>query len=200
MPLWSSIPGETPIDDVSGLKIKGIATRRQLSEFEARNINRAVSKYLGKRPSRRTAPFHYSWCLKLHKEMFGRVWQWAGQIRTQNLNVGVPFYQVPEQLYALLQDLDFWSQGSTTLVEQSARLHHRSVQIHPFENGNGRWARLLANIWLRRNGSGPVLWPEQTLGETSVIRDEYLLAIRAADELDYAPLIGLHERYLQTTM
>jgi hypothetical protein len=121
MPLWSSIPGETPIDDVSGLKIKGIATRRQLSEFEARNINRAVSKYLGKRPSRRTAPFHYSWCLKLHKEMFGRVWQWAGQIRTQNLNVGVPFYQVPEQLYALLQDLDFWSQGSTTLVEQSAR-------------------------------------------------------------------------------
>ena len=30
--------GETPLDDISGLKIKGIATRVELDELEADNI------------------------------------------------------------------------------------------------------------------------------------------------------------------
>ncbi len=197
MTFWPAIPGETPIDDSSGLKIPGITTRRELNEFEARNINRTMAKYLSRRPTKRSAKFTYAWCLKLHQEMFGEVWQWAGQIRTQNLNLGVQFYQIPEQLFGLLQDLPFWSESRMELVEQSARLHHRAVQIHPFENGNGRWARLLANIWLRRNGSGVVLWPEETLGDQSVIRQEYLQAIRAADELNYGALIGIQQRYLQ---
>ncbi|MBI4208502.1 MAG: Fic family protein [Deltaproteobacteria bacterium] len=34
--------------------------------------------------------------------------------------------------------------------ELSARLHHRLVWIHPFENGNGRWARLIMNIHLKK--------------------------------------------------
>ena len=37
------------------------------------------------------------------------------------------------------------------LSEQAVLLHHRAVQIHPFENGNGRWSRLLANIWLKKH-------------------------------------------------
>ena len=38
-------------------------------------------------------------------------------------------------------------------------------------------------------------WPEETIGSRSVIRDEYLAAIRAADEGDEMPLIELHQRY-----
>ena len=34
----SAIPGETPLDDVSGLRINGITTRAELSNCEARNI------------------------------------------------------------------------------------------------------------------------------------------------------------------
>lgn len=62
-------------------------------------------------------------------------------------------------------------------------------------NGNGRWARTLANIWLSRNGACPIMWPEATIGNASIIRDEYLSAIRLADRGDLRPLVSLHQRY-----
>ena len=136
--LKRTLPGETPIDDISGLRIKGISTRSQLNAAEADNILKAALKYLASRPSRRTARFDVAWMLKLHREMFGDVWQWAGEVRTCNLNIGVPFYQVRPELHALAEDLATWREFKHDLLEQSARLHFRSVRIHPFLNGNGR--------------------------------------------------------------
>lgn len=54
MPAWQSIPGETPIDP-SGLKIRGITTRKELNVVEAENIRKAVVKYLAARPAEKTA-------------------------------------------------------------------------------------------------------------------------------------------------
>jgi Fic family protein len=65
-------------------------------------------------------------------------------------------------------------------------------------NGNGRWSRLLANIWLKLNKQPLTLWPEDAIGATSVIRDEYLAAVRAADGGNYASLIELHRQYAET--
>ena len=79
--------------------------------------------------------------------------------------------------------------------KQATRLHHRAVSIHPFVNGNGRWSRMLANIWLKRHGQAIIEWPEETIGSNSVIRDEYLGAIRAADAGDERPLRELHQRF-----
>lgn len=42
MAVWETLPGETPIDDISGLKIVGITTRKQLSFVEAENILEAT--------------------------------------------------------------------------------------------------------------------------------------------------------------
>ena len=75
---WQTLPGETPIDDISGLKVKGVTTRSELNKIEAENIRKAVVKYLAAKPSRRTAPFDLPWVLQLHREMFGDVWAWAG--------------------------------------------------------------------------------------------------------------------------
>jgi len=104
----NTLPGATPIDDISGLRIKGIATRSQLNAAEAENILKATLKYLAGRPSRRTARFDVNWMVKLHREMFGDVWRWAGEIRSRDLNIGVPFYQVRPELQALADDLAAW--------------------------------------------------------------------------------------------
>ena len=77
---------------------------------EALNINKAFLKYLASRPSSRAAPFDYEWFLKLHREMFGDVWIWAGVGRTHDLNLGVPHFQIVEQLSALVGDLSSWSE------------------------------------------------------------------------------------------
>ena len=194
---WGVLPGETPID-VSGLKSKGIHTRADLNRAEAENIRKAMVKYLAAKPSRRSAPFTQSWAKRLHREMFGDVWKWAGDFRRENLNLGCDWYQVPMQVQALLDDLVFWESQGDVLMEQATRLHHRAVWIHPFPNGNGRWARMLANIWLKRHGHSITEWPEQTIGSKSVIRDEYLSAIRAADAGDEKPLRELHRRLTHT--
>jgi Fic-DOC domain mobile mystery protein B len=188
------MPGETPID-VSGLKRKGINTRAELNEAEAENIRKAVVKYLAAKPSRRSAPFTLPWARRLHKQMFGDVWKWAGEFRQENLNLGCDWHQVPMQLQALLDDLVFWEAQRHALLEQAAWLHHRAVSIHPFPNGNGRWARMIANIWLKRHGHAITEWPEATIGSKSVVRDDYLAAIRAADLGDEGPLLALHHRF-----
>lgn len=196
MQFGNPIPGETPIDNVSGLRIKGISTRKELSVYEAENVRKAVVKYLSRKPSRRSARFDFTWCLRLHKEMFGDVWKWAGTLRTSDKTIGVPWRHVETRLYDLLRDLQFWEEKqSMPLLEEAVHLHHRAVQVHPFENGNGRWSRLLANVWLKQHGHAITEWPESTVGEQSIIRSEYLDAIRQADEGMYELLTELHRRY-----
>src|ERR1035437_1892782 len=135
-----SIPGETPIDDISGLKIKSVTNRGALHVVEAENIRAAIVKYRPPKPSRRQAPFDLNWLKQLHEEMLGHVWSWAGEFRTRGLNLGVPPTQIETQLHRLLGDLEFWQTNRTPLMEQAVMLHHRPVTIHPFLNGNRRWA------------------------------------------------------------
>jgi len=81
------------------------------------------------------------------------------------------------------------------LAEQAVRLHHRSVQIHPFRNGNGRWARVLANVWLTLHGAAPVVWPEPEPGEVRPVSSPCLNAVEASDGGDYAKLTAMHEQF-----
>lgn len=197
MAFGPTIPGETPIDDVSELKVKGIALRRELNEYEAKNILKAVIKYLSRKPSRRLAPFDFKWARRLHSEMLGDVWGWAGRLRMTELTIGIQPAQVEPALYQMVENLRAQQlSDSYTLIDQATWLHHRAVQIHPFQNGNGRWARLLSNIWLKQRGSPIVVWPEETVGAVSPIREEYLDAIRRADQFDLGPLTELHRRFL----
>jgi Fic-DOC domain mobile mystery protein B len=185
--------GETPLDDVSGLLLSNVGNRDQLNLAEAKNILKAVVKYLSSPNSGDLDPLSYTDMLAVHRDMFGEVWRWAGKLRTSDLNIGHPARKVELQLYDLSLRLDHWE--SMPLFEKIARLHHESVWIHPFQNGNGRWARMLANIWLIRLGYQPTLWPEAEIGSTSAIRSEYLSAMKFADSKNIHPLIELHQRY-----
>ncbi len=196
MNLHRNLQGETPLDDYSGIRLKHIKTREQLNAAEFSNNLQAVTKYLSRKPTKRMAPFTRKWMLQLHKEMFSTVWVWAGKIRTTaGLNIGVPAHQIETELEKLASDLACWREGEWDLIEQSATLHHRSVQIHPFLNGNGRWSRLLANIWIKQNGGPVITWPTELRQDTSVIRDRYMEAIKQADKGDIDLLVSLHRKY-----
>jgi len=167
---WTPTAGETPIDP-SGLKDRSIKTRHQLHLVEAENIRKAMVKYLAAAPSASQAPFTYDWLLKLHGEMFGDVWKWAGVVRTRNLSLGVSWGQIGQQLGGVVLDIQAWSERKNSLLEQAVEIHHRTARIHPFENGNGR-------IWLRQHGKRAIEWPESEVGQqASSIRSEYIAAI-----------------------
>lgn len=195
--MWTTIPGETPIDP-SGLKIKGVHNRAQLHLLEIENIQKAFLKYLGNKPNRRTARFDVPWCRQVHRAMFSDVWRWAGKFRTRpGANLGVEPHQIQPHLQDLMDDLAEREKHLLDHLETAAWLHHRAVWIHPFPNGNGRWSRLLTNIWLRLHDRPLIHWPDP-IGEQSPVRAEYLAAIKAADRSNLVPLIDLHRRFYLT--
>jgi Fic-DOC domain mobile mystery protein B len=188
------IAGATYPDDLSGLKLPPDRryTLEEIYTYEARNILKATLKYLSAVPGHGTAPFNFEWMSTLHREMFGDVWDWAGQFRQIELSIGIQAYRVPTELKKLCDDLTFWREHQTfSPAETAARLHHRAVWIHPFLNGNGRWARMLANIYLRQEGLNPIRWSEGSLAKTHPLRDRYITALRAADRGEFNPLIEL---------
>ncbi|OHD96453.1 MAG: mobile mystery protein B [Sulfurimonas sp. RIFCSPHIGHO2_12_FULL_36_9] len=190
------IDDATPLDDISGLKLPNnkVYSLKEIYIAEANNIAIATLKYLSAPPSKKLASFSYEWLSSLHEDMFGNVWDWAGKFRHVELSIGIKAYQVPTALKDLANDIAFWDKNKTfDIYEIATRLHHRAVQIHPFQNGNGRWSRMLANIYLRQNSSMPVKWQEDLLSKDNPKRNEYIKALKAADNGDYSSLIVMHK-------
>lgn len=100
-------------------------------------------------------------------------------------------YASPEETPALMGDLVDWynaeeRMGALTPVELAALFHYRYIRIHPFEDGNGRMARLMANYILLRHG-----WPMIVV--RSRRRQEYIDALRQSDlTAGQSPSDGAH--------
>lgn len=189
------IDDATPLDDISGLKLpkNKSYSLKEIYEKEAINIAKATIKYLSAPPSKKEAPFSYSWMMDLHDEMFSDIWDWAGKFRKVELSIGIKAYLVPMELKKLCDDIVYWNKNKTFEVfETATRIHHRAVQIHPFQNGNGRWSRMLANIYLRQHGKMPVKWQEDLLAKENPKRSQYIKALKNADNGDYTHLIEMH--------
>ena len=178
--------GETPLDDISGLKLNKIATRAELDDAEAQNILKAYIKYTLNPTSLKKVMFDLSFFRKLHKEMFGDVWNWAGEFRTTQTSIGVTANMIHQRLYQLQDDLKYW-EDEWDYRDTAVHLHHMLVKIHPFPNGNGRWARLATDLWLLKIGHQTLSWGGN-ITEVSEARSEYISALKEADEGNYEPL------------
>lgn len=187
------IDGQTPIDEdeKTGLLILTIATRNELDEFEQLNIEEAMQWMLGASFKTENV-FTEKFICTVHKRMFGNVWQWAGQFRKSNKNIGVDKWQIPMELKALCDDCRFWIENYTYEPDEIAiRFKHRLVNIHCFANGNGRHSRMMADLIVHKIFNRPLFrWGMGDLIHQGRIRDKYLAAIREADNLNYIPLIA----------
>lgn len=108
----------------------------------------------------------------------------AGQYKTRPNSVITRYgdrfeYASPEETPALMNDLVKWyneaeESGKYTPVELAALFHYRYIRIHPFEDGNGRIARLMVNYILSRHG-----WPMIVVRNRKKM--EYLEALHQSD-------------------
>jgi Fic-DOC domain mobile mystery protein B len=127
---------------------------------------------------------------ELHQRMFDQTWKWAGRYRTTEKNIGIPHYQIQEALAALLGDVRYWVEHQIfELDELAVRFHHRLVFIHPFANGNGRHARLMADVFLQRQRRPVFTWGGADIVHAGDFRRRYIDALRAADKNDILPLL-----------
>ena len=75
--------------------------------------------------------------------------------------VGADAADVPELMRDLLDDVNSYLSDSGHALTVAAYLHASLVDIHPFDDGNGRVARLLMNMVLLAMGHLPVVIREQ---------------------------------------
>jgi Fic-DOC domain mobile mystery protein B len=173
-----------------GLLQTWITHRRDLNEAEQENIVEGAAWARGRRRVSLERMLGEDFIRTLHKRMFGDVWQWAGTFRTTERNIGVQAYRIGTELASLLSDVRYWVENETFPRDEIAvRFHHRLVAIHPFPNGNGRHARLAADLLIERLGGERFSWGGGTLADVGELRTRYVAALRAADNHDTTPLL-----------
>ena len=184
--------GATPLseEDYEGLKLSGLVTRDQLNFAEALSINDARAFYESRRLEI-NGVLDDLFVRRLHHQMFGAVWDWAGRYRTRNTNIGVDSTLIATSVHALVHDARLWfAQSADRDTDRLAcQVHHRLVSIHPFPNGNGRHSRLYTDLLLTAIGKSPFAWGQSHTMDSSLIRERYLEALREADRGDLQPLV-----------
>ena len=185
-PLGEEPPGATPLDDddVEGLLQSWVSTLGDLNIAEGENILRAQIWLT------RTRRVRY-WYLAtdglrlLHRQMFGDVWRWAGDLRLRETTIGADPRYIPVRLRDMQDDVMAQIGDGRTLAypadELAIRFHHRLVTIHPFRNGNGRHARLAADLLNADLGGTPFSWGGAGLTNASQRRRDYIDALRETD-------------------
>ena len=187
-------PGATPLDadELASLIPGHITTQGELNEWEQLNI---VQGEAWARKQRKEI-LNEAFVRQLHKQMFGETWQWAGNFRKSDKNNGVDWLNVGVELKNQLDDVSYQVEHATYSPDEIAvRFHHRLVVIHPFPNGNGRHARMVADLLAARLGQPRFTWGSRSLTDASLIsatdtRHRYIAALQAADARDYAPLLA----------
>ena len=182
--------GASPIDtiEIEGLLLTHITTRAELDRWEQDNINEALAWVEQHKP---TDILNESFMKLLHNKMFCNVWKWAGKFRQCEKNIGVSWYKIPVELKQLCDDVKYWIENKTFSDDEiAARFHHRLVSIHLFPNGNGRHARLVADILLENILNKPFFtWGNANLVKSGDDRKRYIESLIVADRGDYGQLM-----------
>jgi len=182
-------PGATLLDadELASMVPGHITTQGELNEWEQANI---VQGNLWARKQRKEI-LNDAFVRQLHKQMFGETWRWAGEFRKSNKNIGIDWPKISVELRKLLDDVHYQIEHASCPPDEIAvRFHHRLVVIHPFPNGNGRHARLMADLLVERLGQPRFTWGSRSLVDTGETRQSYIAALQAADARDYAALLA----------
>ena len=135
-----------------------------------------------------------------HRRWLGNVYAWAGRYRTVNIGKGDFLFAASAQIPRLMENLDntvlsvhtpCTGMSEAQLTDALAVVHVELILIHPFRDGNGRLARLLASVMAIQAG-----WPPLDYTHWDARKTEYFAAIRAG-MADPGPMKHMVRRVLR---
>jgi cell filamentation protein len=134
--------------------------------------------------------FNMRYILKIHKFALNHLYSFAGKTRTVNLSKGgfmfPPALALDNALKefndTVLTNLPKTYESEEQLIRDIARVHAELLFIHPFREGNGRTARLLANLMAAK--AGHKLLELENFSKEKF--DEYVKAVKLAANRDYS--------------
>lgn len=142
---------------------------------------------------------------RIHRLWLGKIYPWAGQYRSVNVSKGGFMFAAAGQVPTLMRGLErgplreFTPCRFSTAEEQARALavvHAELVLIHPFRDGNGRCARLLAVLMGLQAGL-PALDFSGIRGEE---KRRYINAVHAAMDRNYEPMTAVFRRIVTRTL
>lgn len=161
----------------------------ELSEFEG---FLETEIFLTEKLSSRTK-FNLNYILKIHKLALGHLYSFAGKYRDVNMSKGGFLFAsarfLPDSMIAfereILLKLPNKYNNKEELIKDIAIVHGELLFIHPFREGNGRTARVLANLMARKFGYNSLQF--EKIGEKEF--DRYVSAVQKSARKEYDEMI-----------
>ena len=172
----------------------GITKAREMEEAETQALiaaQRAARTTYG--PRHRFTPADIR---RLHRMWLGSIYPWAGNYRTVDISEGgfqfanavlIPRLMASFGKNALRRHTPCRDGAEVTVARSLAEVHAQFIRIHPFRDGNGRLARLIAVLMASQAGLNPL----RLSALAGAGRRTYVQAIHAAMSGDYSPLEAL---------
>ena len=172
----------------------GITSKRAMDRVEYEALVRSQENYLVNiSPETR---FTAALIGRMHRDWLGKIYSWAGQYRTVELQKGAfrwpPAFRVAENMANFERDLLARNTPCRPgplpeMARRIAEVHAELLLIHPFREGNGRLARWLAELMSLQAG-----FPIPDYGFTGKGAKErqaaYLAAVTRGYGQDYSAL------------
>ncbi|RZJ93071.1 MAG: cell filamentation protein Fic [Hymenobacter sp.] len=137
-----------------------------------------------------TTKFTLKYLLKAHRLALGHLYAFAGRYREVNISKGGFAFPAARFLAASMQQFEQeWLRKSlprelNELLDLVGAVHGELLFIHPFREGNGRTARLLASLMLERQGYERLRW--ELVDEAAF--PSYVAAVQQSGLGNYAPM------------
>ena len=155
---------ETTLVIEKGITISGKPLKdhlEALDHYDAMRYVRALARETGVLTESDIRNLHRLVMLRSRPDIAGEYANLPRYVRTET---GQHDFPSPAEVRALMGDPAGWLRSAAIAPETAFTAHRRLVDIHPFNDGNGRTARLVMNLILIRAGYPPVaVRPEDRL-------------------------------------
>lgn len=141
----------------------------------------------------------------MHNTWFSGIYAWAGKYRQVNLAKGVFTFAAAHLIPRLMADFEqkylavytpCHAASKKEIMYALAIVHVELLLIHPFREGNGRLARMLASIMALQAELPPL--------DFSILKgkkkQEYFVAVQAGISRNYEPMEKTFEQVLEKTL
>ncbi|MBI5194816.1 MAG: Fic family protein [Nitrospirae bacterium] len=180
-----------------------IKSKRVMDEAESVALKTATDKLLGMYDA--SHRFTAGDIRAMHKIWLGNIYEWAGEYRQVNVSKGDFHFAASKQIPLLMNafEKDFLHKhmpcnfkSMERVIQALAEVHVELVLIHPFREGNGRVARLLAILMALQAGLPPL----DFTGIVSRKKKDYISAVQAGMERDYKPMEKVFTSAIRKTL
>ena len=136
--------------------------------------------------------FNIKYIKRIHKLSLGHLYSFAGKLRTVNMSKGGFLFPAAKFISQnmdnfekeILLKLPTKYESDQALIKDIAKVHGEFLFIHPFREGNGRTARVLANLMVRKQGFKGLNFEKIT----EYVFPEYVIAVQSVADRNYEPM------------